>query len=501
LGGASQLFTMVFDTVGSGTVSFNAAVQGNDSNNNSVTQSGSVNSPSVVIQSPVSLSSQFITPSFATRDQNFTTLLKITNSGQAAAMNVLPSTVDKSGAGSVLPVSGPSPSSVSLVAGASVWFTYVYNAAGTGLITFSARASAQDQNTGTTYFSVPAIASTLEQNHLALSVSSLVASPTNVGTGADFTVVMTVANGAGAATAVAITPSAALGIIGSGITPNGGPFPASFASLNGGSSTAFTYIFTANLATPAVSVSGNATAFDANHAGVSTTAAYTVSNNVSIFAQGRLAPLSFTVQPAGPISTGQLFTVVLSVTNNGQGSILTTTASTLLQSGGGSASVVSVPQPVTGIAQIVNGQGRSFTYVYLASGAGQLSFSGSANGFDLSSAPISSGLTSTTAVLIQNAVSLSVSAQPLSSTVSVGQVFDVNVFVSNTAAAPGATANLAAPISVQSVVPGLATYLNGPVPASMSLLPGASQISASRPTPRASRRSPRLSRRQIQTRA
>src|SRR5439155_167474 len=96
------------------------------------------------------------------------------------------------------------------------------------------------------------------------------------------------------------------------ITAAGGPFPASVASLPGGSSTAFTYYFTANLS-GTVSVSGNVTAFDSNHAGVSMTSAYGTSNNVTIFPQGKLTAYAFAVQPAGPVSTNQLFTVTLSV--------------------------------------------------------------------------------------------------------------------------------------------------------------------------------------------
>ena len=83
--------------------------------------------------------------------------------------------------------------------------------------------------------------------------------------------------------------------------------------------------------------------------------------------------------PAGTVSTGQSFTVLMTVDNPGQGAAAAVTPSALTAFGTASASLASAPVPV---ASLANGSSTTFTYVYTAGAAGTLGFSGTVNGFD-----------------------------------------------------------------------------------------------------------------------
>ncbi len=354
----SQLFTFVFASIGSGTMSFNAFAQGFDANTNAAVSASMVNSANVIIQTPVSLSAQVQAPAFVTRTQNFTVTLQVTNNGDTLANNVAPVAVQAlpSSSGAALLQSGPLPASAPQASGAAPCVTDVDTAAASGSLNLSASASGLDTNSSQTIFSTPAFSSSTVQEPLNLAVTSLVASPGLVGTGSNVTVLMTVKNNGGA-TAIDLTPSALVSSSPALLTGTSGPLPAFLPSLAGGASTVFTYVLIANAPSPPnVTLTGTASAFDANHAGVSNTSAFNTSNAVTIFPQGKLSVRGFTVSPAATASTGQVFTVALTVSNIGTGNVLTVTASALSQFGGGTANLVTAPQPVTGVASIAPGR-------------------------------------------------------------------------------------------------------------------------------------------------
>ena len=129
------------------------------------------------------------------------------------------------------------------------------------------------------------------------------------------------------------------------------------------------------------------------------------------------------VTPAGTLSTGQVFQLVETVQNNGQGTALSVTASGLNPVGPGVAGLLTSPLPVSGVASLLAGNSTAFTYTFQATGAGLVSLSGTANGFNTLGSPIGSVLNGTSPISIQNAVQLTADAISLSNTVSVGQQF------------------------------------------------------------------------------
>jgi hypothetical protein len=143
--------------------------------------------------------------------------------------------------------------------------------------------------------------------------------------------------------------------------------------------------------------------------------------------------------------------------------------------GAGTALLLASPQPVTGIALIVSGTARDFTFSYSATGAGLIGFSASGYGFDATNAALQAVTEASATLALQNPVSVAGFAASASATVSVGQQFNVLVTVTNTAALPGAPAALVVPQSITLTGAGAATLVSGPVPSAASVTAGSAQ--------------------------
>ncbi|HXC65236.1 MAG TPA: hypothetical protein VNZ67_12820, partial [bacterium] len=347
-------------------------------------------------------------PATVTRTQVFTLLYTVSNSGGVTAQATAPQTMLTSGSGSALLQTGPIPANAPVPGAGSAVFTYTYSASGSGSVVFSDVAIGTDPFSGASVTSTPGVGAVLVQEPLALSISSLQMLPSSVGTGSTFTVLMTVANGPNSAAAQSLSADASLVAVNGGgsITSLGAPSPVSVASLAGGGSTVFTYLYTANTPAPLVSFYGEATGRDANQANVLATSAGVTSAAGTIYAASHLNAQSVVVLPGTTVSTGQLFTVEFTVQNNGQGNADTVTAAALQPFGTGGAVFDSL-QPLTGTSPILVGNSQVFTFVYTATSPGAgLGFSAMAQGFDDAHTPLQSAVIATTPFSIVAAASV-----------------------------------------------------------------------------------------------
>ena len=155
---------------------------------------------------------------------------------------------------------------MSLAKGQTTSFVWTYTASGTGVVALQGTAG------GTDHVSNNPVNTALMTGNLvtvqtgaSLLVTSLVASPLNVGTGSPITVLMTVLNqGQATANNVSVTPQ----LVASGtgavvLAAFTNPQPALVSTLLSGNSTVFTYVYNASLA-GLVSFSGQAFATDQN---------------------------------------------------------------------------------------------------------------------------------------------------------------------------------------------------------------------------------------------
>jgi hypothetical protein len=103
-----------------------------------------VNTPTQTATSGAYLTAQIIvTPSAVNAGDTITVIMTLTNTGNTAADNVMPSGLAISGTGSVSELTSPA-SMISIPAGASVTFTWTYNADSSGIVTFQGSASGID---------------------------------------------------------------------------------------------------------------------------------------------------------------------------------------------------------------------------------------------------------------------------------------------------------------------------------------------------------------------
>ena len=307
---------------------YSVSAKGFDANSGVQVNAASAFSNTIAVRSPANLAASLaITPTLVNRDETVQVVMTVLNSGGVAANNVDPDTLlqgisDTGGLSQV----GPDPVTKTIVAkvGAtpgSATFTWTFSAVGSGFATLRGGATGTDSSSGGSV-SAPVVTSntiTIEEP-VQLAVTSLIASPASAGTGSPITVVMTVQN-VGQATALNVS-----GVAGLTVTPVGMALintpPLTVASLAGGASASFTWIYDATSSTTGpVSFSGNATALDSND-GLTRTSAVAGSNVINIFAQGSVKIDSISFIPAAvplTVSAGQQITVLVTVSNTGQG--------------------------------------------------------------------------------------------------------------------------------------------------------------------------------------
>ena len=150
-GGNSQTFTWIYTCnsgANGGTVTFSGNSTGTDANSGNPIISNT-DSATVTVETPANLvSSITAAPAFVSPGQEITVTMTVQNTGQADALNVVPSALTIAGTGTVTPTSGPSPATVNIPGLSSQTFTWIYKAGYVGDVTFSGNASGTDENSG-----------------------------------------------------------------------------------------------------------------------------------------------------------------------------------------------------------------------------------------------------------------------------------------------------------------------------------------------------------------
>ncbi len=177
-----------------------------------------------------------------------------------------------------------------------------------------------------------------------------------------------------------------------------------------------------------------------------------------------------TITPAN-VDLGQRFTVVMTVTNTGQGNAnnVGPNSLNLLASLSGTASATFISQPApTQVSPFVPGQVQSFTWVYQAASVGFLAFSDYASGVDaLLSNSISSTAQISNFINVETAGSLLTTLTLSATTAGNGQHFNVVMGLTNTGGG-----------AVTSINPPLALNVSGSA-ASVTLITSPSSLSLS----------------------
>ncbi|HZN92347.1 MAG TPA: IPT/TIG domain-containing protein, partial [Myxococcales bacterium] len=218
------------------------------------------------VVAPAQLSLQLAAPAQVSVGQTFSVTGTLANAGGSDAINVTldPATVQGSGGATVGPVSTPPSTTVPFNSTSQLVLTA--QATQPGTLSISSRA------TGSNDFSLRPVASgaattgqVVVQRASALTAQVTVAPVTAASVGQTLTVTMQVQN-TGEATATGVTPSTLVLTGAGGATLVTGPTPAS-ASIQGGTSTSFTWTYTAS-APGALTFTGSASGTDGNSAQV-----------------------------------------------------------------------------------------------------------------------------------------------------------------------------------------------------------------------------------------
>ena len=439
--GASTTFSFTFVEAGtaSGSLSFSATATGSDANSSATVQA--VTGPfRVLVQQRASLSAVFSMPSALTRGQTFSATLIVTNTGEAAAVSVLP------GAVTVSPTGNPGPgattsttqAAVAIAGGASASFnwTFVENGAGTGSLHLSAQTTGTDGNDpSVSLTAVPSPASTVEATVLTpsrLSVSAFTI-PTQLTRGQTFTASMRLTNNGGS-TVDSVAPGAPV------VTSTGGAAAATSTtftkvSIAGGASATFTWTWVENGTGPGtIALSAGASGVD-SVSGLTVTAGSTSSGVAQVQTGALLSVTAFSI-PAS-IDRGQAFLATMTVANSGQAAARTVTPAAVAVVGtGGPAGAGPLPpaQDIPGGASVT----FQWTLTESGTGPGTIMVQAQAQGTDGNSgAPTWSTQASTAAAQVQVPAALRVISLSAPATLSRGQSFTVTLVVLNVG---GATA-------------------------------------------------------------
>ena len=409
-GGNSRSFTWTYSASSPGTLSFSCYAEGTDQYSSAVKRSNYTLNQNIIIQNKAVLSAAFYAPNNVSINQVFTVRLRVTNGGQAASAGTAP-VITRTGTGTVSVVSGPLPVSASIGGMSYQEYTWTYSATAAGSLNFEVSASGTDANSGLTVSSNVINKGITIQTRPSLSASMSV-SPLQVSTGQDITVIMSV-NNSGEADANNVSPVPALpGLSGTGaVSLVSGPQPSSYGYILGGNSSSFTWIFSAD-GPGNIAFSSRAAGIDANEmSGVTSNAASTASVTI----QTAAALVSSVTVSQSQISTGNILTVRLSVTNSG-GANINNAAPQMIVSGTGSYTLLTGPLPAN--FSLAGGGGYNvFTWTYLMEGSGNVNFQARANGEDENSGVIVVSSYNNKNVTVQQAAALEslISVIPLNS--------------------------------------------------------------------------------------
>jgi hypothetical protein len=456
-------FTWVYKITAPGDIAYYGRANGQDARTLVSYSSVTATSNSITVQSPANLVSSIdIQGNSLNVGQQVTVIMTVVNAGQTDSIVTAPSDlfISSDSTGGMIPPIGPLPP-IQTIAGLSTgFFTWTFSATGQGSVTLSGNASGMDKNSGLAVSSAMVRSNTVYvqlPSSLAINIWAVPAQPSTVKTGQQITVYMSVTN-TGMAAATAITPTAL--VLSTPAVASLSTAPAPTASLAGGASMVFTWVY--NSVAPGITdFAGGVNATDGNDPLLADNVPNHTSNNIQVVNSAYLANDLSVSQMV--VSTGQLIQVVLTVTNNG------TAATEAPANVTANVQIISTGSPVTPMApaaltigSLAAGASHSFIWTFNAVSAGTLSFSAYASYNDMdgskNSVPQLSPL-----VEVQNASAL-IAAINVPAFVSQGQTFTVAMTVTNNG---GANANAVTPVLVTGTVAGLpvATLVTPPVPA------------------------------------
>jgi hypothetical protein len=394
------------------------------------------------VLSPAALRSQvYPLPATVTVGQQFTLELDATNEGDADADAVTMGDPGNTGAGNAIAVANASPPQP-IPAGQSRNFSWTYLASGAGEVSFYCSGSGTDLVTGAALPFSASWPTIVVQTPAALTSVATVRSALSVGN--QTTLQLDVTN-EGDALAFAVVPT--LEIAGTGLQVLTSP-----AAQNVPGHETRNYSWTLAARSPGVAtLSLQARGIEAN-TGAAVSTAPRGQPVVSVQAPAQLAGKA--IAPA-VVSTAQSFAISLEVSNPGEASAGTVSASATC-TGAGNLALQSSPAPVI----LDGGQTRTMSWTFLASAAGKVDCSLSAGGADANDGHAVSTLAAAS-TLVQRAALLEIRSVAVPAVVSRGQSFTATVLVANTGEA-AASAVVASPDPPQAVASGGASAAANP---------------------------------------
>jgi len=407
-----------------------------------------------------------VAPSVTITGTMVTVTLTVTNAGGADATGVAPTLGEAVGSGLVVPDSGPLPAGPQTVpAAGSLTFTWTFTTTGGGgPVTFSESVDGIDAATGLAVSGQAFAPLTLLVPARLDASLALTANP--AATGSVVTVALTVTNtGSFNATGVSAT---LVNTSGPGLLPyRSGPVPSGTVTIASGGAVTFVWTYTANGAS-VDNFTATATGTDSWAGGGLSATAYATLTVMPPFAV--LSSALAVVPPL--VAPGQWARLVLTVTNSGTASATLMLPSYVANAGAASATVIGAGPVPAGPVTIPPGTSAAFTWTLSASGFGTLAFTVSVAGTDAGTGGLALATRSGSLGVGPPAVfAATVRLVPASTTVFVGQTFDVELTVTNTGGLPAANV-------IPALLPvggaGTVALLMGPVPpVPLSLAPGA----------------------------
>ena len=441
---------------GDGTLSFAVSAAASDANSGAAL-TASLSSASATVQQPAALQAALSMPASVNVGQAFVVTLRITNTGEATAAAVQPSTpVVTPPTGVQVTLTGaPLPADIA----GGTYATFAWTATTSGAIatpapaSVSVSASGSDANSGAA-LTANGSGSVDVDPPSSLSVSSFTV-PQAVSRGQTFTVTAVVTNGGGT-TALNVAPTLSATVVdgGAAASISGTNAPVSLAPT---ASATFTWQVTED------GTSAGALRLDLGASGTDQNTGQPVSTSssaaVQVLEPAHLVVVSVTAPVT--IDRAQSFTATAVVKNTG-GAAAKAVAPSLTATGSPGAAAQVGPAPAA--SDIAAGSTASFAFALTEQGTapGTLSLAFSASGTDVDSgAPTSA--TGSASVTVQSAASLSITAFSIPSSISEGQTFTASLTVKNTgqatargvsAAPPAVTAtDLAAASTTSTTVP------------------------------------------------
>jgi hypothetical protein len=334
--------------------------------------------PQMTVQAPAQLSVAASTtiPAQVSVGQTFKVTVLATNTGEAAALKVLPVMSPQAGNTAQVTTVGAAPVAADIAASASKPFTWTMKATAAGSFALSFAAAGSDANSGAAVQSPSSTPSQiLVQTPAQFTNATLTVSPTKVSTGQAVTITF-VATNSGEATAVKAMPFNPPTFInnGSGQTARMA-LPLVAQDVAGGQTGTWVWSESVDTAGGPVSfiVTGGGT--DQNSGG-NVSFPQTSSNQFTVFKAASLTMTTVSVPPA-KISVGQDVVVAVDVQNVG-GVDATNVAPSVKLIGTATATTSDPFTPIT----IPAGATQRFQWTYHATGTGSLGFGVSVQGSD-----------------------------------------------------------------------------------------------------------------------